>query len=728
MGYSMAVTRRPSSQVADERKSDLRPARPHRSGHAAEAVSGGARWSIGDISLFPIQPKLEIGSSNDPLEREADGVAERVMRMPDPDRTPSQRSDSQVMHRMGDACKEEDDTHEKPFRKERPGTPAQSGTPAIVDEVLHSPGQPIDPVQRAFFEPRFGHDFSKVRTHTDGTAASAARSIGATAFAVGQHIAFGVGQYRPRTAEGRKLIAHELAHVVQQGAGVGPVRRQSSLDTALAAHDYQQIAEILNGYSWEGIQSELAKRSRGFAAAVYSGAIENKRVGPDSAIAQATRPAYLDINYENEVARKDWQAAAFYFNGFNAKDIIDRLAKRTTEEVQALRDGAVAHPQVGPGSQLARLAGDEAARRERQGKRPPEPEAAVPMGGAYEDYAADPDYVDNFSSALYDPFSKSMHLFYPDGGEAVMPLPIGKASSLLVFERKSFLDTPTPKDFKVYPTILTRQNIPHIADWLADHKEETEQSDLLLQAGVGSLQARSLPPDLWWLVVLAPAAGLGARLGALRMRPAFKTVQPEEGEIPVIRTPTPPAPPAGAHAEQEIPPGERPTAPSPGRVPAAPPVKTEPRTGKNLLPAAPTAARTAAEAEALIARVRIQSERVVYNVGGRGAPGEPAGAINVNHEELPGGIPNQVVVRGEEMDRLLPAGSGDEVFSRNLVGDINWDQMARASKAVVKPGGTVTLSPWGGQLGELPQIQAAMENAGFKNVRVEFGAVVKAER
>jgi hypothetical protein len=149
---------------------------------------------------------------------------------------------------------------------------------------------------------------------------------------------------------------------------------------------------------------------------------------------------------------------------------------------------------------------------------------------------------------------------------------------------------------------------------------------------------------------------------------------------------------------------------------------------QNQLPAASAAARTAAEAQALVARVRIQSGRVVYNIGGRGAPGEPVGAINVNPEVLPGGIPNQVVVRGEQMDRLLPLGSGEEVFSRNLVGDINWDEMARASKAVVKPGATVTLSPWGGQLGELRQIQAAMEKAGLRNVRVEFGAVVKGER
>jgi len=531
-------------------------------GNPGNHTAGGISWNFSEIPLFPpeqasrtqpsfspivrpihggIQAKLVIGEVNDPLEHEADRVADQVMRMGE-NASPA----------LG------------------PGEVAAAGggtqeAPAIVDSALTDPGLPLDSATRAFFEPRFGYDFSKVRTHTDGTAASAARSIGATAFAVGQNIAFGAGQFRPGTAEGRKLIAHELAHVVQQGAGVGPVRRQSSLDAAIAAHDYQQIAELLNGYNLEGIQSELAKRSRGFAAAVYSGAIENKRVGPDSAIAQATRPAYLDINYENEVARKDWQAAAFYLNGFNAKDIIDRLSKRTTEEVQALRDGAVAHPQIGPGSQLARLAGDEAARRERQGKRPPEPGAAVPMGGSYEDYAADPDYVDNFSGALYDPFSKSIHVFYPDGGEAVMPLPIGKTSPVLVFERKSFLDTPTPKDFKVYPTILTPQNIPHIADWLADHKEEMEQSDLLLQAGVGSLQARSLPPDLWWLAPLAPAAGLGARLGASRMRPAFKNVQPEEGEIPVIRTPTPPAPAGGAGA-----PAKSPKSPAPVLEPREP--------------------------------------------------------------------------------------------------------------------------------------------------------------
>jgi hypothetical protein len=151
---------------------------------------------------------------------------------------------------------------------------------------------------------------------------------------------------------------------------------------------------------------------------------------------------------------------------------------------------------------------------------------------------------------------------------------------------------------------------------------------------------------------------------------------------------------------------------------------------RRALPAISAPARTAAEAEALIARVRLQTGRVVYNIGGRAAPGEPADAININPEELRVAIPNQVVIRGEQMDLLLPAASGDEIISRNLVGDINWDEMARASKVVVKPGGTVTLSPFSpaSRAGEIEQIRAAMQKAGFKNVRVDFGAFVKGER
>lgn len=92
-----------------------------------------------------------------------------------------------------------------------------NGVPPIVHEVLNSPGQSLDAGTRAFMEPRFGHDFSQVRVHTDAKAAESARAVNALAYTVGRDVVFGIGQYAPGTSEGRRLMAHELTHVVQQG-------------------------------------------------------------------------------------------------------------------------------------------------------------------------------------------------------------------------------------------------------------------------------------------------------------------------------------------------------------------------------------------------------------------------------------------------------------------------------------------------------------------------------
>jgi Domain of unknown function (DUF4157) len=89
-------------------------------------------------------------------------------------------------------------------------------TPAVVHKVLSSPGQPLDDPTRAFMEPRFGHDFSRVRVHTDSRAEESARVVNALAYTLGQDVVFGEGQYAPQSNEGRQLLAHELTHVVQQ--------------------------------------------------------------------------------------------------------------------------------------------------------------------------------------------------------------------------------------------------------------------------------------------------------------------------------------------------------------------------------------------------------------------------------------------------------------------------------------------------------------------------------
>ncbi len=95
-----------------------------------------------------------------------------------------------------------------------PTTEAQA--PPIVHEVLRSTGQPLDLATRGFAEQRFQHDFSHVRVHTDQKAADSARAVDALAYTVGRDVVFDAGQYAPQTRAGRRLLAHELAHVVQQ--------------------------------------------------------------------------------------------------------------------------------------------------------------------------------------------------------------------------------------------------------------------------------------------------------------------------------------------------------------------------------------------------------------------------------------------------------------------------------------------------------------------------------
>lgn len=117
----------------------------------------------------------------------------------------------------------EDCKKKKTLQRHAAGPAAQPAAPPIVHEVLNSPGQPLDPATRNFFEPRFGHDFSRVRVHTDDRAANSARAVNASAYTVGRDIVFDANQYRPLQGKGNQLVAHELAHVVQQETSVPSV-------------------------------------------------------------------------------------------------------------------------------------------------------------------------------------------------------------------------------------------------------------------------------------------------------------------------------------------------------------------------------------------------------------------------------------------------------------------------------------------------------------------------
>jgi len=176
-----------------------------------------------DFSLIPVhskapvrlQAKLKVNAPGDIYEQEADRVSEQLMRMPEPQQL--QRTCTCGGDCSG--CKNKKTVHEYlQTKRVQINDNSEIAVPPLIQEVLHSSGQPLDASTREFMELRFGHDFARVRVHADGEATHAAHAVRARAFTIGRDIVFGSGEYAPGTPEGKRLLAHELAHVVQQSS------------------------------------------------------------------------------------------------------------------------------------------------------------------------------------------------------------------------------------------------------------------------------------------------------------------------------------------------------------------------------------------------------------------------------------------------------------------------------------------------------------------------------
>ncbi|SFN33322.1 protein of unknown function [Nitrosospira briensis] len=173
---------------------------------------------------YVIQRKLTIGASDDPSEKEADRVADQVMSMPA----------NAAINRA-------------PLRIQRlTGSPTEAVTeaPPSVDRVLSSPGKPLEPELRRDMEQRFGYDFSLVRVHTDLTAEQSTKDMNANAYTMGHNIVFGARQFLPNTHEGRRLIAHELTHALQQEGSVDTQKIRSQDNPASALIQYLSPSPI----------------------------------------------------------------------------------------------------------------------------------------------------------------------------------------------------------------------------------------------------------------------------------------------------------------------------------------------------------------------------------------------------------------------------------------------------------------------------------------------------
>jgi len=177
----------------------------------------------GKEGLF-FQPKLTINSPGDEYEKEADEMADKVMRMQQPFVQAKPLPITSVQRKCAH-CEEEE---EKNAQRKEMNDNEITADHTLEDYVgnLNGRGQSLPGELRNFYEPRFGYDFSTIKVHTDSVAAKSAQSINALAYTSGNDIVFNSGQYSPDTDCGKRLLGHELTHVVQQGNHTNVVRRQ----------------------------------------------------------------------------------------------------------------------------------------------------------------------------------------------------------------------------------------------------------------------------------------------------------------------------------------------------------------------------------------------------------------------------------------------------------------------------------------------------------------------
>ncbi len=172
--------------------------------------------NINQVNHIPFfQPKLTINQPNDIYEQEADAMADKVMCMPDNKTVDNLffKPAASSIQRKCAHCEEE----EKQMQRKESNINVTAASPQTENyRNTLSGGSFFNENERHFFETRMGHDFSNLKIHTDIDATKSAQSINALAYTTGNSIVFNEGQYAPETDEGRKLLAHELTHTIQQ--------------------------------------------------------------------------------------------------------------------------------------------------------------------------------------------------------------------------------------------------------------------------------------------------------------------------------------------------------------------------------------------------------------------------------------------------------------------------------------------------------------------------------
>ena len=239
---SMMTEAEPATQARGCRDFSAVPARGNGSSRAVAACPLSPRTCPfgGACHTCPVhvQAKLKVSQPDDEYEREADRVADTVMRMPEPKANVQRAStacDEGPQHRPEEKEEEVDELLQAMAVKAQ--APRLTGDMESKLHFIRGGGRPLPQSERNFFEPRLGCDFSQIRIHSDSMAKEMARAVKARAFTIGRDVVFGSGEYVPGTSSGRRLMAHELAHVIQQSHSEAATHRTDVNERATEVHD-----------------------------------------------------------------------------------------------------------------------------------------------------------------------------------------------------------------------------------------------------------------------------------------------------------------------------------------------------------------------------------------------------------------------------------------------------------------------------------------------------------
>jgi hypothetical protein len=253
------------------------------------------------------QPKLSVNQPNDIYEQEADAMANQVTRMIDP--AQNETSFFKPADNIQRKCQHCDD-EEKVHRKENSsGSGQQNGALDSYVGSLGSSGQSLPENSRRFFEPRFGQDFSNVRIHTDSVAAKSAQSINALAYTTGNNIVFNSGQYAPEIDSGKKLMAHELTHVLQQTSNGQQIQRKPLTIPQLIAKikTYGITAVLDDSSTFSDVELDLVDKALAGLPAGDKAAIKGAKIIRVDTLGGTTAGRYSNTQGFDETSVTDEQ-------------------------------------------------------------------------------------------------------------------------------------------------------------------------------------------------------------------------------------------------------------------------------------------------------------------------------------------------------------------------------------------------------------------------------------